>query len=316
MEDILDFHVALSILEAILEKHCLDTHIEMVPLGMGSFLSQFMTEHEGSARVFVHSPCKSYESPQKHLVRQISPCKDFLEDLVVSPKTYGSRSKTPKKEDSPESTEHEEKVEKIQSKLALFLDVSEGKKNQHQGKEAMPSSDVVMASSAPSLSTSLDVNAFLALLHGNELQTWVRSARYRWNKICKMRGLFSFLAEDKKRSAFTAVLSTGHTLKMIVLSWRKLAPKSAKKNSGMSERRKRKDMTQNVQDASIDESKRVADSSRSSLPGGTVNSEHDECAEGRLVSEALVNSGASATEILQESRPAELSLASPAQSGL
>jgi hypothetical protein len=186
------------------------------------------------------------------------------------------------------------------------LDVSEGKKNQHQGKEAMPSSDVVMASSAPSLSTSLDVNAFLALLHGNELQTWVRSARYRWNKICKMRGLFSFLAEDKKRSAFTAVLSTGHTLKMIVLSWRKLAPKSAKKNSGMSERRKRKDMTQNVQDASIDESKRVADSSRSSLPGGTVNSEHDECAEGRLVSEALVNSGASATEILQESRPAEL----------
>jgi len=304
LDDVLDFKEALSILEKIIEKHCLEAHIEMVPFGLGNFLSQFMTEHPGSAKVFVHSPFKAYASPQEHVSRLPveSPCKEFLQ-AVTSPK---SRKKKDRKSWSNECEKIDE-LEEIQDRLAVFLTVSE-KKGHERGKEEICSSDVTFV---PCLSTYLDINAFLALLHGSELQTWVRSARYRWNKICKMRGLFSALAEENhvnKRSAFSAVLSSGRTLKMIVLSWRKLTPKSrpGKLPTKVQQRKSFK----NVQTESIiSESMRNANSSQSDLPdmvGATLSSEHSEAAEGRLVSEALVDIGAAATEILQASRPAEL----------
>jgi hypothetical protein len=345
LDEVLSFDKALLILEAIIEKHCVDAHVEMVPLGLASFLAEFAAEHAGSAEVFVHSPCKAYASPKTHFddvmsrrnspykaFMEATPCKSFLQE-VVSPGVKKKRqisevamSKAIRGDstvvdmdaaaDAVAEAKYQEKVKDISNRLGQFLTVSENR-GKEGDKHVIHCSDITISTS-DALATTLDMNAFLALLHGKELQTWVRSARYRWSKICKMRGILSFLAEEQHmtgRSAFSAVLSSGRTLKMVVLSWRKKAvqekeireekilPFSGEK----SPRSPRSSYMPNVSNASIAEVKRNASSTwRTTVT--KLNSEHEaeEGAKARLICEDLVNIGASASEVIHESRPAEL----------
>jgi len=307
LDELLDFKKASGILEDIIEKHCLDANVEMVPWGLPQFLSQFMSEHPGSARVFVHSPWKHYASPRKCYE---SPAKcydnvlsstDFLENLL-----------------SPRQADRQQKASPAHQKISDYLGKIEAE-NEQKGKVA------AQTSLATDLSAHFDVNEFLALLHGDELQKWVRSARYRWNKLCKMRGLVSLLAEEhgvKRCGAGSAVLANGLTIKIIMNSWRKLALNNCALGSPEA-KRLRKNTAMNVQDASIRDAMRSSSSrrkksqqhSKSVARKQTSNCWQSEgprhvelgskAAAGRPISQALVDIGAHASQILCESRPAE-----------
>lgn len=363
LDEILDFKAASVILEDIISKHCLEAQVEVVPFGLPQFLSQFMSAHPGASRVYVHSPGKLYASPDKHYVspgklyasaspsREVSPGKSYASASALrqrSPgKSYAMQGSAAFLQDilSPKpstangtwssTTNH---IQEYLNKGSQAADDSETK------KAAVHDSEAKELPSAVSLSSHLDANEFLALLHGDELQKWVRSARYRWHKICRMRGIISLLAQDhhiKKhessgsdsggfdRQVSVGESSSGLTILLIIHSWRKLAVKAAppispKKPGVPSVRTVKKAM--NVQDASFmdaSESERPVGRRASCLAvnaspakkrsrwwqcGGRKAVEVDEskAAGGRLVCQELVDSGAARSEVLQQSRPIEL----------
>jgi len=74
----------------------------------------------------------------------------------------------------------------------------------------------------PTGKPELELHEFMALLHGDELQHWVRESRHRWGKLRTIRGLLAYFADDyveREGNASSAVLSGGVTVSGIFLAW-------------------------------------------------------------------------------------------------
>merc|ERR1712087_350419 len=65
----------------------------------------------------------------------------------------------------------------------------------------------------------LTVHEFMALLHGDELQTWVRESKARWSKLRTIRGLLAYFGSEHvntKINMNTHVFCGGVTVHMML----------------------------------------------------------------------------------------------------
>jgi len=72
------------------------------------------------------------------------------------------------------------------------------------------------------MQVSLQPDEFLAIVHGDDLQNWIRSTRYRWGKLKSLRSVMLHLAENfsKPQDSISFVMSNGVAMASILTAWR------------------------------------------------------------------------------------------------
>lgn len=218
----LDFNQAAEMLEVLLDKQRLMVHAEPVPMDIKKFLGHYISQHPGRTRVYVHSPEKNYRSPARwYEAQQVQEQQHSMQpECLVNLAILSEETCAP----SPEAD--------FRKGLSQRL----GLRTQNASNKA---GQVFSGGLAP-LPGDLDeaqfkVDEFLGLLHGDDLQRWVRSVRFRWGQIRQMRSLLVHLAEEYQgpQHALAVVLSGGITLGAIFTAWRRFVCTKAAPASGM-----------------------------------------------------------------------------------
>jgi len=224
---VLKFHDALQLLDDLLDCQRTQARLEAVPLGLQQFLAQYLAQHPASARIFVHSPEKEYCSPEKWYGAQ-----DANNPRLPPPLTPPTRG----------DQKHSPPAQYLKTSSLIDMVVS-GEQGAHEAS-ASPASAILskLAAASPNQSRrpsvasvgeqqgpsqSMDLQQFLAMLHGDELQRWVRSVRFRWGKVKQVRGLMALMAEapaGQKQDLLAVVLPGGLTLARVLLAWRHAVP--------------------------------------------------------------------------------------------
>lgn len=185
-QETLDHATAERILRQLLERQAGEAQMEIIPLGLRRFLSTFIASEETVVRV--HSPVKAYDLR--------SPSRIYSTYSTSSPdKSYAG----------PDAAKS--KLETITTSWQRGV----------SGGSAVSAHDSARQ-------TVMQPSEFMALVHGDELQKLVKSARFRWKKIVKVRGVLANLAEKQMAStAAKVVLAGGVTLGQVLISWRRLS---------------------------------------------------------------------------------------------
>jgi hypothetical protein len=199
-----DFAVAVKILEGLLDKCRLEMREEKIPQDVGRFLREYLDQHPARTRVYVASPEKSYASADQWYAGQ--------GQIEASPAGCLKKMMSACSEDSgsPEST--------FRRGLTKRLGAGE------VPTQCSAHNDLGTTFHSPCRPSqvALDADEFLAILHGDDLQKWVRSTRYRWGKLKSLRSMMLHFAEDfnKPQDSITVVLSNGVTMASMFVAWR------------------------------------------------------------------------------------------------
>eukprot|EP00931_Biecheleriopsis_adriatica_P112441 TRINITY_DN8706_c0_g1_i3.p1 TRINITY_DN8706_c0_g1~~TRINITY_DN8706_c0_g1_i3.p1 ORF type:complete len:1579 (+),score=294.94 TRINITY_DN8706_c0_g1_i3:111-4847(+) len=189
----LDLKTAECVLSELLDRQRGVEGVEVVPLGVKQFLSSFLTYDQ--------------------FARTASPNKSCAVDLSPSKLYASSQDKTLHQVSAGRSRSSSCNSKEIPPALKSILGPSWGSET-----------PVAADKGADSSKTEMDPSEFLALLHGDELQNWVKTARYRWKKICKVRGVLLWIAKEQEMvSAPSLILAGGVTFGMIFSAWRRLS---------------------------------------------------------------------------------------------
>mmetsp|Transcript_116338 Transcript_116338/g.329097 ORF Transcript_116338/g.329097 Transcript_116338/m.329097 type:complete len:718 (-) Transcript_116338:166-2319(-) len=218
----IDVNTALRLLEMFLERQRKEAHEETVFLALDKFLEKYLAQHPSRIAVFVHSPEKGYKSPHKWYEQR-------ADEDALRARSKGSDEKVYERSQGSNENLYERSVAlAIQgpacgSRARIRTSFSEQLMAQLQNHEC-----VQPATSAMDSQQVLALDEFLALLHSDELQNWVRSIKYRWRMIYRIRGLLSHFADEHvgKQDA-RVVLVNGASLSRLLLAWQQLAGGSA-----------------------------------------------------------------------------------------
>eukprot|EP00931_Biecheleriopsis_adriatica_P112438 TRINITY_DN8706_c0_g1_i16.p1 TRINITY_DN8706_c0_g1~~TRINITY_DN8706_c0_g1_i16.p1 ORF type:complete len:1587 (+),score=310.50 TRINITY_DN8706_c0_g1_i16:111-4871(+) len=191
----LNLHSAERVLSELLDRQRGEDGAEVVPLGVRQFLSSFLA-YDQFARTA--SPDKSYAADPFSPSKQYAPTPDKM-FRQISANSFRR------------STSCDSKA--IPPGLKSVLGPSWGSVTPVESDRGTDPAK-----------TEMDPAEFMALLHGDELQNWVKTARYRWKKICKVRGVLLWIAEEPKKVQLSnAILAGGITYGMIFSAWRRLS---------------------------------------------------------------------------------------------
>jgi len=211
-KDGFDFNAALGMLDMFLDRERKEADEEVFFLALGKFLEQYLAQHPGRTSVFVHSPVKGFISPAKWFERQQSGVRQSWE-----------RQSSPASATS--SNDYERNVSlAIDGPVATSPEGLRVGLSRRLSKKGEASEAVDPAVSGASRQQVLTVDEFLALLHSDELQNWVRAVKYRWRMIFRVRGLLSEFAEEQvgKRHIRMATIN-GYSLSKLLQAWKRLA---------------------------------------------------------------------------------------------
>jgi hypothetical protein len=198
------FALAVDILEDLLDKQRLELQLEKVPQDAGRFLREYLAQHPARTRVCVASPEKKYAPAEEWYAGQeqieATPA-DGLVSLImactedgVSPECMFQKVLTQRLGDVEAPTQYSTHV------------------------------DLRRTSHVPGvpLQVALQPDEFLAMVHGDDLQNWVRSTRYRWGKLKSLRSVMLHFAEDFSgpQDCIAFVMSNGVTMASLLVAWR------------------------------------------------------------------------------------------------
>jgi hypothetical protein len=212
----INFDTATQVLQEILQK-ALDSEAVNVNLGLKSFLSRFFRQGAASTNVFVHSPAKDYVPPS---------------ELRSPDKTGEKKQKTDKfmnqiaegfaKEDGVDANFEHTAGHALRVKLSAKL---------AQTPKTAKTPKPIKMDDATTGKEALTPHEFMALLHGDELQNWVRESRNRWGKLRTIRGLLAYFGQDHvngKQSLNSIVFCGGVTMASIMGRWRAVTKEGRK----------------------------------------------------------------------------------------
>eukprot|EP00930_Biecheleria_cincta_P093561 TRINITY_DN839_c0_g1_i3.p1 TRINITY_DN839_c0_g1~~TRINITY_DN839_c0_g1_i3.p1 ORF type:complete len:1466 (+),score=253.31 TRINITY_DN839_c0_g1_i3:175-4572(+) len=215
----LDFALALEVLTETVVKQGSGTKAAQVPvdsLNLHRFLEQYSLRHPSVQSVFVHSPAKAYASAEDWYASPASmpACDPMSPSSDLGIWIQDPDTRLPAGAHTPRTAFRRDLHDRLDSPAGA-------------NKSILLSSAPVPDQQKSALAhLDLDLNAFLAMLHGDELQEWIKARSYRWNKIRTVRGVLADLALfDYKQSANVAVLSQGVTMGQVFRSWRKVNAK-------------------------------------------------------------------------------------------
>merc|ERR1712194_193266 len=222
----INFDTANDIITAILEVQ-LDSDTANVTLGLKTFLSRFFHASLASTKVYVHSPNKDY-----------APASGAAKDVNVTENTTDQFTKKVAAgfalaDGAGKITDHTP-GQALRMRLSQQIaEKSTKKKKGKKGADEKPK-EVKKPKTAKDLTgkEELTMHEFMALLHGDELQTWVRESKARWSKLRTIRGLLAYFGEEHvntKINMNTHVFCGGVTVHMMLMQWRDIAKDGIKK---------------------------------------------------------------------------------------
>merc|ERR1712194_970281 len=186
-----------------------DSDTANVTLGLKTFLSRFFHASVASTKVYVHSPNKDY-APASQAAKDVN-VKDHTSDQFTKKVAAGFALA----DGAGKITDHTP-GQALRMRLSQQIAEKSGKKKKgKKGADEKPK-EVKKPKTAKDLTgkEELTMHEFMALLHGDELQTWVRESKARWSKLRTIRGLLAYFGEEHvntKLNMSTHVFQGGNT---------------------------------------------------------------------------------------------------------